>query len=72
MFSQNFYVIIEHGISVSGHGRVVLDGINAIYKRFIFQLMSTVQLTGGYAHWNPYIRCYFGQIILDTSVYCVT
>ena len=46
MLSQEFSVIIECGISAPGHGREVVDGLNAIEKWFIFQLISTVKLPG--------------------------
>ena len=43
---QAFSVVIDHGASVPGHGREVLDGINYIDKIFIFQLISTMPLIG--------------------------
>ena len=46
MLSQYFNIIIYHGISAPGHGREVLDGLNAIHKSFIFHLMANVQLPG--------------------------
>ena len=46
MLSQAFSVIIYCGISASGNDREVADRFNAIDKRFIFQLILTVQLTG--------------------------
>ena len=46
MLSQEFSVIIDHGVSVPGHVREVLDGLNSTVKRFIFQLMSTAKLAG--------------------------
>ena len=46
MLSQAFYVIFDRGISSPRHGREVVDGLNAIEKRFLFQLMSTLQLPG--------------------------
>ena len=44
MLSQAFSVIIDRGISAPGHVTEVVYGLNSIYKRFIFQLMSKVQL----------------------------
>ena len=38
-------VIIYHGISATGHGKEVDDCLNAIDKRYIYQLVSNVQLT---------------------------
>ena len=37
---------MDQGISEPEHGKEVVDGINAIDKRFMHQLMSTVQLPG--------------------------
>ena len=45
MLSQAFYVIIERGTSFIGHGRQVVDGLNSILKRFLIQLMSSVQIS---------------------------
>ena len=44
--SQCYYIIIDQGISAPGHGKEVVDGLNAVDKRYIYQLMSTVQLPG--------------------------
>ena len=44
--SQCHSILIDRGISAPGHGKEVVDGINAIYKRYIYQLMSNVQLPG--------------------------
>ena len=46
ILSRAFSVIIDRGISAPAHGREVVDGLNAIYKRFIFPLISTVKLPG--------------------------
>ena len=43
---QSYSIIIDQGISATGHDKEVLDGIHAIEKRFMYQLMSTVQLPG--------------------------
>ena len=66
IMSQAFSVIINRSISAPGHGREVVDGLNSIEKRFLFQLMSTVQLSGGkrydkqmFMHTGPYVQCYF-------------
>ena len=42
--SQCYSIIIDQGISAPGHGKEVVDGINNVYKRYIYQLISTVQL----------------------------
>ena len=46
MLSQEFSVIIDHGISEPGHVIEELDGLKTIKKRFFFQLISTVKLLG--------------------------
>ena len=46
VMSQCYSVIIDCGISAPGNGKEVVDGINAIDKRYIYQLMSNVQITG--------------------------
>ena len=43
--SQEFNIIIDCGISATGHGREVVDGLNATYKGFIFHLTEKAQLT---------------------------
>ena len=40
----SLYAIIDHGISAPRHGREVVDGLNTTDKRFLFQLISTMQL----------------------------
>ena len=46
VMSQCYSIIIDLDISAPGHGKEVVDGINAIYKCCIYHLMSTVQLPG--------------------------
>ena len=46
VMSQNYSIIIDGGISAPGHGKEVVDGLNAFDKRYIYQLMSKVQLPG--------------------------
>ena len=46
VMSQCYSVIIDCGISAPGNGKEVVDGINAIDKRYIYQLMSNSQITG--------------------------
>ena len=40
--SQCYSIIIDRGISATAHGKEVVYGLNAVYKRYIYQLMSTV------------------------------
>ena len=44
--SQCYSIIIDRSISAPGHGKEVVYGINAVDKRYIYQLVSNVQLTG--------------------------
>ena len=46
VMSQCYSIIIDRGISAPGHGKEVVDGLNGVDKRCIYQLMSTVQLPG--------------------------
>ena len=46
VMSQCNSIIIDRGISVPGHGKELVDGLNAVDKRYIYQLMSSVQLPG--------------------------
>ena len=46
VMSQCYSIIIDRVISAFVHGKELVDGINAVYKRYIYQLMSTVQLPG--------------------------
>ena len=42
---QCYSVIIDRGTSAPGHDKEVVDGINAVDKRYIYQFMSDVQIT---------------------------
>ena len=44
VMSQCYSVIIDRGISAPGHGKEVVDGLNAIGNSYLYQLMSNVQL----------------------------
>ena len=47
VFYHCYSIIIYQGISAPGHGKEVVDGINAIEKViYIYQLMSNVKLPG--------------------------
>ena len=41
---QCYSIIIDRGISEPGHGKEVVDGLNAVDKRYVYQLIPTVQL----------------------------
>ena len=42
--SQCYSIIIDRGISAPGNYKEVVDGINAVDKCYIYQLMSIFQL----------------------------
>ena len=44
--SQCYSIIFDQGINEHGHGRNVLDVLNAVDKRYIYQLMNAVQIPG--------------------------
>ena len=44
--SQCYFIIIDQGIIAPGNSKDVVDGLNAVDKRYIYQLMSNVQLPG--------------------------
>ena len=44
ILSQSYDIFIDRGIIALGHGREVVDGLNAKEKWFIFHLMANVQL----------------------------
>ena len=46
VLSQRHSIIFDRDISALGHGKEVVDGLNAIEKRYMYQLMSTVKLPG--------------------------
>ena len=43
---QCYYIRTDRGISEPGHGKEVVYVLNAVGKSYIYQLMSTVKLTG--------------------------
>ena len=44
--TQCYSIIIDRGISAPSHGKEVVYGLNAIDKRYIYQLMYNIQLPG--------------------------
>ena len=46
VLSQRHSIIFDRGLSAHGNGKEVFDGLNVIKKRYMYQLMSTVQLPG--------------------------
>ena len=45
-FSQCYSIIIDLDMSAPRPGEEIVDGLNTIEKRFIYQLISNVQLPG--------------------------
>ena len=43
VLSQRHSIMFGWGICEPGHGKVVVDGLNSIDKRYMYQLMSTFQ-----------------------------
>ena len=54
-----YSVIIYQVISAPGHGKEVVDGLNDIDKRYIYQLMYNFQL--------PSSKLFYSQIQMQTS-----
>ena len=46
VMSQTYSIIIDRGISAPRNRKEVVDGLNTFDKRYIYQLMSKVQLPG--------------------------
>ena len=46
VLSLCFSIIIDQGISAPGYVKEVVNGLDAIDKNYIFQLMSNVQRPG--------------------------
>ena len=46
VLSQCYSIIIDRGISAPGYVKEAVGGLNVIGKRYIYQLMSNVQLPG--------------------------
>ena len=44
--SHCYSITIDRGISAPGHGKEVVDRLNAVDKLYTYQLMSTVKLPG--------------------------
>ena len=44
VMSKCYSIIIDQDISAPGHGKEVVDGLNDFDKRYVYQLISTVQI----------------------------
>ena len=65
--SQTYSIIIDCGIRAPGNGKEVVDGINAVDKRYIYQLMSKFKLTGS-VRFDSHIRMNTGTENKDVSL----
>ena len=75
MLAHAYNIIIDCGVGAPGHGREVVDGLNATDKGFISVLMKTLQLIGASDYdsqmvvhtstVNTYISLAKGLILLD-------
>ena len=48
VMSQTYSIIIDRCLRAPGHGKEVVDGLNDVDKRYIYQLMSKIQLPGSF------------------------
>ena len=60
-------IIIDQGISAPGHAKEVVDGINTIDRRYMYQLLSNVQLPLSRT-FDPQILMYSCTPINDVSL----
>ena len=67
VMSQTYSIIIDRGISAPRHGKEVVDGLNAVDKRYIYQFMSKVQLPGSF-RFDSQIKMHTGTENKDVSL----
>ena len=67
VMSQTYSIIVDRAISAPGHGKEVVDGLNAVDKRYIYQLMSKVQLPGAVI-FDSHIKMHTGTEKKDVSL----
>ena len=67
VISQIYSLIIYRGISAPGQGKEVVDGLNAVDKRYIYQLMSKVQIPGS-IRFDSHIKIHTGTEKKDASL----
>ena len=67
VMSQYYSIIIYQGISAPGHGKEAVDGLNAVDKRYIYKLMSKVQLPGS-VRFDSQIKIHTGTENKDVSL----
>ena len=64
---QTYSLIIDQGIIAPGHGKEVIDGLNAVDNRYIYQLMSKFQLPGS-IRFDSQIKIHTGTEMKDVSL----
>ena len=67
VMSQTYSIIFDRVISAPGHGKEVVDGLNAVDRRYIYQFMSKVQLTGSVI-FDSQIKMHTGTEHKDVSL----
>ena len=65
--SKCYSVIIDGVISAPGHGKEVIYELNSIDKRYIYQLMSNVQLPGS-NRFDSHMQMHTGKQTYDLSL----
>ena len=58
VLSQRQSIIFYRGISAPEHGKEVVDYLNSIFKRYMYQLRSPVQLPGS--------KTFYSNIIMNS------
>ena len=67
VMSQTYSLIIDRVISAPGYGKEVVDLLNSVDKRYIYQLMSKVQLPGSII-FDSQIKMHTGTENKDVSL----
>ena len=64
---QCYSIIIDRGIGEPVHGKYVVYGLNAVDKRYVYQLMYTVTIYGSNI-FDPQMQIYTGNQKYDISL----
>ena len=67
VMSQTYSIIIDRGISATGHWKEVVDGLNYVDKHYIYQLMCKVKLHGS-VRFDSQIKIHTGTENKDVSL----
>ena len=67
VMSQTYSILIDRVISAHGHGKKVVDGLKTVDKRYIYQLVSKVQLPG-LVRFDSQIKMHTGTENKDLSL----